>query len=307
MGHVRPYWITVAMPKSKKSKISSCTTTGEERGPKRRKRKSVKKKGATTSSSQRAIIGELLVLFKAVRVLDSSRLSQEYSKVFGGKGGLRVREHGFSGIKDMVKTLDIFDSQDEEGRTISLNDDKLLDLVLSEEENEPLSSEERKRVFVERNGFDCKGLCEYFEVSSLEDLLFLDSQPSCFLPPTDNHPSRPSTPPTCLSRPLISSSQPLPSFRPPAPSLRPPLLPPRPVPFSSVPLAHRPPPPPITGPHSRPFFHSPPPLLRRPPPPRAGINYRAPHLLPQSQVPRPLEAVETRNRHSSLQAPPPHQ
>ena len=298
------------MPKSKKSKISSCTTTGEERGPKRRKRKSVnkKKKGATTSSSQRAIIGELLVLFKAVRVLDSTRLSEEHSKVFRGKGGLRVRGHGFSGIKDMVKTLDIFDCQDEEGRIISLNDDKLLDLVLSEEEYETLSSEERKRVFVERNGFDCKGLCEYFEVSSLEDLLFSDSQSSCSPPPIDNHLPHPSTTPTSFSHPpLFSSSQPLSPFHPPAPSLRPPLLPSRPVPFSCVPLPHRPPPPPIIGPRSRPFFHSPPPLLRPPPlppPPRAGINYRAPYLLPQSQVPRPLEAAETCNKHLSLQALP---
>ena len=256
--------------------------------------------------SQRSIIGELLVIFKAKPVIDKRDFYEEYSNFFKGKDRKDyLQDHGFTGISNMLKVLDIFEYQGKAKLKFSLCHKKLLDLLLNQEIYAHLPSDEKARVFLQRNGFESKDLCHYFNVSCLEDLSS-DSLPSSsgIVYPSVSRPSSVPQPPLLpqhtLPSPLSHPSLPhrYPSLLPPPnPSLFPPPKfpgpPSNPTPFSPrspTPLPPQNPPPyPPPYPSSSPFLprHSPSVSYHSVPPPMVYANNP---LLPAASNPSFLQA-----------------
>ena len=206
---------------------------------------------------QRSIISQLFVIFKAKRVIDKREFYEEYSKFFKGKSREDyLQDYEFTGVSNMLKTLDIFEYHGKAKLKFSLCRKKLLNLLLNPEIYTHLPLDEKARIFLLRNGFASKELCDYFNVSCLDDL-FSDSVPSS---PGIVHPSVPH--PSSAPQPLLPQLS-LPSLPHQYP---PPLHPPNPSPLPPPKPSLLPPPNPSPLPPPNPSLLPPPNPSLLPPP-----------------------------------------
>ena len=115
---------------------------------------------------QRRILQSLLPLFKECPMIRKNKIERIYASIFHKKLCVR-KKHGYNDVSHMYKVLDIFNEKDNEEIVISHH--KLLALVLH-----PLLQESYSNLevaFENLNGFKSTVLCEYFDVSSLQELV----------------------------------------------------------------------------------------------------------------------------------------
>ena len=116
------------------------------------------------STTQKKLLQLLLPLFKKCPSIDKYQVTNSYNSVF--HKSLSVKKYGYSSLERMYTILDVFN---EEGKNVSISRPKLLELLLQPLLNEPCSNLET--TFENLNGFKSTVLCEYCDVSSLQELI----------------------------------------------------------------------------------------------------------------------------------------